>query len=139
MIVVDTNVISELMRQIPDNRVLTWIDDIPKQDIAITAITVAEILYGIGSLPDGKKRRRLVDAVTAMFDEYFFGRIHPFDRRAAVEYADIVIQRENLGAPISIPDARIAAICRSMAAGFATRNTKDFGNIGLVLIDPWRA
>jgi predicted nucleic acid-binding protein len=137
MIFIDTNVLSEIMRPNPDKRVLGWINGLRRNDVGITAISVAEILYGIGSLPAGRKKHHLLDAATAMFDEYFSGRIYAFDQLAAIEYADIVIQRERMGTPISMPDAQIAAICRVSSADFATRNTKDFENTGLVLIDPW--
>jgi predicted nucleic acid-binding protein len=137
MIFIDTNILSEIMRPNPDKRVLGWINGLRRNDVGITAISVAEILYGIGSLPAGRKKHHLLDAATAMFDEYFSGRIYAFDQLAAIEYADIVIQRERMGTPISMPDAQIAAICRVSSADFATRNTKDFENTGLVLIDPW--
>ncbi len=137
MILVDTNVLSELMRPKPDKHVLGWMDDLPGSDLGLTAITVAEILYGIGSLPGGKKKHRLLDAVTTMFEEYFADRIFAFDQLAAIEYADIVLQRDRIGSPISMPDAQIAAICRVSSAGLATRNTKDFEHTGLVLINPW--
>jgi predicted nucleic acid-binding protein len=139
MIFVDTNVLSELMRPEPDRRVLAWMDGLPKYDIGLTTISVAEILYGIGSLPEGKKKHRLLDAATTMFDEYFSGRIYAFDQHAAIEYADIVLQRDRIGVPISMPDAQIAAICRVSGAGLATRNTRDFESTGLVLINPWAA
>ncbi len=139
MIFIDTNILSELMRPKPDTRVLGWMDGLPKYDVGLTAISVAEILYGIGSLPEGKKKQRLLDAATTIFDEYFSGRIYAFDQFAAVEYAEIVLQRERIGITISMPDAQIAAICRTSRANFATRNTKDFENTGLVLINPWEA
>ena len=139
MILVDTNVLSELMRPTPDKRVLDWMDGLQSGDIGLTAISVAEVLYGIGSLPEGNKKHRLLDAATTMFDEYFTGRIFAFDQLAAVEYAAIVLQRERTGSPISMPDAQIAAICRVSIAGLATRNTKDFDNTGLVRINPWQA
>jgi len=139
MILVDTNVLSELMRPTPDKRVLDWMDGLQSGDIGLTSISVAEVLYGIGSLAEGKKKQRLLDAAATMFDEYFTGRIFAFDQLAAVEYAAIVLRRERIGSPISMPDAQIAAICRASSAGLATRNTKDFDDTGLVLINPWRA
>ena len=139
MIILDTNVLSELMRPRPEVRVLEWTDGLHRKDIGITAVSVAEILYGIGSLPGGKKKHRLFEAATTVFDEYFFGRIFAFDHLAAVEYADIVCQRDKLGTPISMANAQIAGICRCCSAGFATRNIKDFENTGLLLINPWEA
>ncbi|MBT3271888.1 MAG: type II toxin-antitoxin system VapC family toxin [Spirochaetales bacterium] len=137
MTIIDTNVFSEIMRPDPDERVIDWMDEQQRKNIGITAITVAEILYGIGSLPEGNRKNRLFDAATAIFDEDFSGRIYAFDHLAAVEYADIVIQRDRIGAPISMPDAQIAAICRISNAALATRNTKDFKNTILSLINPW--
>ena len=93
--------------------------------------------YGIGSLPDRKKKHRLLEAATTMFDEYFFSRIYPFDQLAAIEYADVVLHKDRIGTPMSMPDAQIAAICIVSGAEFATRNTKDFENTGFVLINPW--
>ena len=139
MIVVDTNVLSELMRPEADRRVLGWMDGLQKSDVGVAAISVAEILYMIDSLPKGKKKHRLLDAAIKMFDEDVSGRIYAFDQRAAVEYADIVLQRDRMGTPISMPDAQIAAICRISGAGLATRNTKDFENTGLVRVNPWEA
>ena len=107
-----------------------------KSEIGVTAIAVAEILYGIGTLTKGKRKRRLLEAASDMFDEDFAGRIHAFDGRAAVEYADIVVRRERIGRPISMPDAQIASICRANGCTLATRNTKDFENTGIELINP---
>jgi len=137
MIVVDTNVLSELMRPEPNHTVLAWMDGLQRKEMSITAISVAEIRYGIGALPDGKRKRRLLDAATTLFDEYFAGRIYAFDEPAAVEYADIALQRDRIGSPISMPDAQIAAICRVSSAELATRNVKDFENTGVALINPW--
>jgi predicted nucleic acid-binding protein len=139
MIFFDTNVLSELMRPRPDGRVVGWMDALPKSDIGFTVISIAEILYGIGSLPEGKKKRRLLEAATTVFEDYFSGRIFAFDQFSAIEYADIVLHRERIGVPISMADAQIAAICRGCGADFATRNIRDFENTGLVLINPWEA
>jgi len=112
-------------------------DGLQGSDVGIAAISVAEILHGLGSLSEGRKKHRLLAAATTTFEEYFAGRILAFDQLAAVEYADIVLQRERIGRPISMPDAQIAAICRSSSAGLATRNTRDFKDLGLPLINPW--
>ena len=138
MIVVDTNVLSELMRSEPSTSVLRWMDSRQRSEVGITAISVAEILYGIGALPEGKRKRRLFDAATTIFEEYFPGRIYAFDQLAAVEYADIVLGRDRRGNPISMPDAQIVAICRVSGSELATRNTKDFENTGVALINPWQ-
>lgn len=137
MILLDTNVISELMRSRPDGRVLAWTDGLYRRDVGITAITVAEILYGIGALPDGARKRRLLEAAASVFDSDLGARVYAFDRRAAVEYARIVVTRQQAGKPISMPDAQIAAICVARGAELATRNTEDFENTGPGLINPW--
>jgi hypothetical protein len=137
MILVDTNVLSEVMRSEPDAIVVSWMDSWKKSEIGVTAISVAEILYGIGMLTKGKRKQRLLEAASEMFDEDFANRIYAFDGRAAVEYADIVVHRERTGRPISMPDAQIASICRVLGCTLATRNTKDFENTGIELINPW--
>lgn len=137
MIVLDTNVLSELMRQPPDTGVLTWLDAQTGGELFLTAITVAEILYGIARLPDGQRKVNLQDAAMAMFTVDFGGRILPFSEQAAVVYAEVVAGRERLGRPISMADAQIAAICRLNAAALVSRNVKDFDGLGLELINPW--
>ncbi len=139
MIVIDTNVLSELMRSKPEPSVLIWMDGYGRGELGITSITVSEILYGIGALSEGRRKRRLFEAAQRLFDEDFGGRIFAFDHLAAVEYADIVLHRDKLGNPISMPDAQIAAICRVSSHPLATRNIKDFENTGVSVINPWEA
>lgn len=137
MIIIDTNVLSEIMRPHPNMTVVKWLDSLRQREVGVTSVTVGEILYGIGLLPEGKRQKRLIQAATSTFDEDFAGRIFSFDGHAAVEYADIVIRRERAGRPISMPDAQIAAICRVNRCGLATRNIKDFEGTGVDLIDPF--
>jgi predicted nucleic acid-binding protein len=137
MIVWDTNVLSEIMKPDPDPRVLSWVDSIPTAQTAVTAITVAEILYGIRRLPDGTRRRKLTIAAESIFDEEFRNRILVFDAEAAVEYAALVVEREAAGLPISMADAQIAAICRTHECTLATRNVKDFDRTGVTILNPW--
>ncbi len=137
MILLDTNIISELMRPEPEARVVRWVDSLDRSNIGITAITIAEILYGVGALPDGALKKHLFEAASAMFDDYLFGHVFAFDHRAAIEYAHIVVKREQTGHPISMPDAQIAAICLINDAKLITRNTKDFVNIDITLYNPW--
>jgi predicted nucleic acid-binding protein len=139
MIVLDTNVLSELVRVKPDARVLAWLDDKPVAEIATTAVTTAELLYGVARLPAGRRKVELEQAVRAVLDEDLRDRVEPFDRKAAAEYALVVTGRERLGRPISVADAQIAAICRARSAALATRNTKDFEDTGIELIDPWQS
>jgi predicted nucleic acid-binding protein len=137
MIIIDTNVLSELMYPEPKPSVIKWVDENDRKDLGITSITVSEILYGIGVLPSGRRKQRLFEIAKVIFEKDFADRIFPFDKMAAVEYADIVIQRDKRGNPISMPDAQIAAICRVSGFTLATRNIKDFENIGIILINPW--
>lgn len=137
MIVLDTNVLSEFMRIEPEARVLAWVDAQPAMDLAISAITVAEILHGIARLPSGKRKQNLQANAMAMFEEDFAGRILPFDAHAAVEYAALVADCEAKGWAVSMADAQIAAICRAHGAAIATRNVKDFQFSGVEVMNPW--
>lgn len=139
MIVLDTNVVSEMMRPRPSPVVVEWLDTQPADEVAVTAITTAEIFHGIRRLPEGSRKSALEAAAVAMFDEEFAERVLPFDQPAARHYADIVVQRERLGRPISMADAQIAALARHHAAVLATRNVRDFEELGLELIDPWES
>ncbi|MEO4047682.1 type II toxin-antitoxin system VapC family toxin [Pseudomonas sp. CAU 1711] len=139
MILLDTNVLSELMRAKPDPRVLEWADAQPANELVICSITVAEILYGIARMPDGKRKQGLLDLASAMFDEDFAGNILPFDADAAVHYAEIAAESEARGRVVEMADAQIAAIGRLHDAVVATRNTRHFESLGVNLVDPWTA
>ncbi|MCP1499533.1 putative nucleic acid-binding protein [Pseudomonas migulae] len=139
MIVLDTNVLSEFMRVEPDAQVLAWVDAQPAMELAISAVTVAEILHGIARLPFGKRKQKLESHAMAMFEEDFVGRILPFDAHAAVEYAALVAGCEVNGRTASMADAQIAAICRSHGVPIATRNVRDFEFPGIEVINPWQA
>jgi toxin FitB len=138
LIVVDTNVISELTRKAPAPDVVSWLDSLTGDDVATTAITAAEILYGVARLPDGRRKNELSAAVHGLLSDDFQGRVLSFDEPAASRYAEIVSHRERLGRAIGVADAQIAAICRSIGAALATRNTDDFEETGIELINPWR-
>jgi toxin FitB len=137
MIVLDTNVISELMRAQPDPHVVEWVDQQRGAELFLTAITVSELLYGVARLPAGRRKTQLAKHVEALIAEDFDHRVAPFDETAAVHYADITSKRERSGRAISMADAQIAATCRSYGAILATRNTADFADTGLVIVDPW--
>ncbi|MEX0824083.1 MAG: type II toxin-antitoxin system VapC family toxin [Woeseia sp.] len=137
MIVLDTNVLSELMKAEPDTSVVGWVTSQPASRLFITAITQGEILYGIGLLPNGRRRNRIAIAAKAMFAEDFNDRILAFNSDAAAAYADIAVARRASGRPISQFDAQIAAIARSGGAAVATRNVDDFEDCGIDLINPW--
>jgi len=138
VIVLDTNVVSELMRGAPDPAVVTWLRGQSGDGLYTTTITVAEIRYGIARLPEGQRRESLHQAAHEIFAA-FPRQVLTFDLGAANAYADVVATRESLGNPIDGFDAQIAAICRSQAATLATRNTKDFADIGIALVNPWLA
>lgn len=138
MIVLDTNVVSELMRPTPDSAVAEWVLARDERHLFTTSITLAEIRYGIIRLPDGRRRdalHRTAEEPFASFD----GQILPFDTPASAVYASVVHDREKLGLPISGFDAQIAAICRDRGVDLATRNLRDFDHLGLTLVDPWQA
>ena len=136
MIVLDTNVISEMFRPHPNARVVSWLESLT--DAAVTAVTVGEILGGVKRLPAGRRRTALVTAVDSVIAEYRAAqRILPFDDRAASAYAEVLIRREQAGMRISTSDAQIAAICRAHDARCATRNVKDFIDTGVDVLNPW--
>lgn len=136
----DTNVLSELMREPPAETVLDWFDQNKQVAMHTSAITQAEILTGIALLPNGKRRTALAGVAEQMFEQDFAGNCHGFDSVAAKHYALIVAMRNRQGQPISTEDAQIAAIALATGLTVATRNIKDFENIdGLKLVNPWQA
>jgi toxin FitB len=139
VIVLDTNVVSELMRREPDRNVLAWVDQCPADLVFLTAITAAELLHGIARLPEGTRKNILAAGARELLDEDFAERILAFTADAAGQYAEIVASREQQGRPISMADAQIAAICRLHGAELATRNVKDFADTDLRVLDPWAA
>ncbi|MEO8369843.1 MAG: type II toxin-antitoxin system VapC family toxin [Candidatus Solibacter sp.] len=138
MIILDTNVLSEALKPNPAPIVLTWLAALDRMAAFTTAVTQAEILYGIESLPDGKRRAALLAAAETVFRREFAGRVLSFDENAARAYAQIVSARNAAGRPISQFDAMIAAIARAHHATVATRNTGDFDACGLALVNPWK-
>jgi toxin FitB len=137
MIVLDTNVISEMVKVSADPRVVEWLVQLPSSSVFTTTITQAEILTGLRILPDGKRRRDLEAAIEPIFTEDFAGRVLPFDGEAAEAYAEIVATRRQSGRPISQFDAQIGAIALSRGAAVATRNVDDFAGIGVSIVNPW--
>lgn len=138
MIVLDTNVVSELMRTDADAAVVAWLDQRPAEEVFLTAVTTAELRYGVAGLPAGRRKTTLADRLGRLIEDDLAGRVLPFDDDAAGHYAPIVAGRDARGEPISMADAQIAAICRSRGARLATRNTKDFRHTGIDVTDPWR-
>jgi toxin FitB len=137
MIVLDTNVLSELMRRRPAACVVKWVDAQDARALAITAVTVAELLYGVARLRKSSRKTDLAVAVDALVREEFAGRVLPFDVVAAEHYAGLAADRDRNGRPISVSDGQIAAICRCHGAVLATRNVRDFDATGIVVLDPW--
>ncbi len=139
MILLDTNVISEILRPNPALPVRRWMERHSPQSIFTAVICEAEIQLGLALLPAGRRRRALEEAVAAIFQEVLTDRVLPFDRSAATAYAMIAAARRKIGRPISTLDAQIAAIARSHGATVATRNVSDFVDCGVDIVDPWHA
>ena len=137
MVVLDTNVVSELMLVAPDPGVLAWMDDRPTREFFMTAVTEAEVRTGVAIMPDGARRRKIGEAAERLIGGLFAGRILPFDSSAARVFADIAASRRAAGRPISQPDCQIAAIARSCGMAVATRNVRGFSETGVEVIDPW--
>ena len=137
MIILDTNVLSELMRPTPSPRVMAWIAKQSATELFTTSITEAEIFYGLELLTRGKRREGLLAAAEAMFAEDLAARVLGFDSDAARAFSKIAAHRRALGKPISHADAQIAAIAQVRGAKLATRNVADFEDCGLAAIDPW--
>ncbi|MEQ3553950.1 type II toxin-antitoxin system VapC family toxin [Pseudonocardia nematodicida] len=134
MIIIDTNVVSEMMRGRPDPGVLAWVNTAGR--LHTTAVTLAEVEYGIARLPVGHRKDRLAEIAEGLFDD-FRDVILSFDASAAHSYASIAARREKSGRPIAAADAQIAAICASREATLATRNIADFECTGVTVINPW--
>jgi predicted nucleic acid-binding protein len=137
MLVLDTNVISEALRPRPDARIKAWLEALPPASVFTTAISQAEILYGIDILPKGRRQSVLLTAAVLMFEEDFQGRVLPFDSGAATIYARLASARRQGGLPISFADAQIAAITLSRGGRLATRNVRDFAECEIEIVNPW--
>ena len=138
MILLDTNILSELMRPAPEAAVERWLAGQPPASVFISAITEAELRYGLALMPVGRRRSTIAAEIEGMLGEDFRGRILPFDIPAAVAFAEIAADRRQAGRPISQADAQIAAIARSRGAALATRNVADFEGCGIEVVNPWK-
>jgi toxin FitB len=139
MIILDTNVVSELMASAPAENVERWVSGKSPTSLYTTCITQAEILFGVRLLAKGKRRDRVEQAASALFDKVFAGRLLALGSDAARAYARIAAERRRRGKPISALDAQIAGIARAAGASLATRNVADFEGCGIEVVDPWRA
>lgn len=139
MIVLDTNVVSALMRAEPDPVVVAWLDGLPPESLWTTSITVFEIRLGLEVLPTGRRRRQLEEAFAKTLEEDFENRVLPFDQAAAQAAGRIAAERRSAGRTVEIRDVQIAGVVNVRKATLATRNTRHFEGCGLVLVDPWSA
>jgi predicted nucleic acid-binding protein len=137
VIVLDTNVISELMRSQPHQAVTAWVAARPRDTLYTTVVNEAEVFYGISAMPEGRRRNSLAAAAEALFGEEFAGRVLHFDGAAAKRYAEMVVLRRRAGKPIEAFDALIAATAWVAGAAVATRDVEGFAGCGLDVINPW--
>jgi toxin FitB len=137
MLILDTNVLSELMNPAGATVVLNWADAAARRELFTTALNQAEILYGLAIMPKGKKRTDRIAWADTMFAQDFHGRVLPFDGQAAIQYADIVASRRRIGRPIDPVDAQIAAIARVHGMSIATRDVRGFERCGIDVVNPW--
>ncbi len=139
MILLDTNIVSELLKPAPAARVEEWLAAQDSANVYLSAISEAELRYGAAVLPSGSRRERLVDAIESVIRDDFAERILPFDSKAARYYAWIAAERRRMGRPISQADCQIAAVARAHGAVLASRNVRDFEGCDVPVIDPWEA
>lgn len=137
MIVLDTNVVSEVVKPSPSPNVIGWLNGQETSDLYVTTITLGEISYGVEVLPDGKRRTSLSRALHQFVDRAFADRVLVFDRESAHEYGQVMAGRRKLGRPLSAPDGQIAAVARRHQFLLATRNLDDFEECGLGLVNPF--
>ncbi len=137
MIMLDTNVVSELMRPSPNPTVEQWVATRPAAHLFFSAVGEAELRYGVAIMAAGRRQAALASAIEAMLREDFAGRVLPFDSDAARSYAEIAASRRAAGRPVAQADSQIAAIARSRGMALATRNVRDFEDMGIDILDPW--
>ncbi|MDX1653894.1 MAG: type II toxin-antitoxin system VapC family toxin [Candidatus Competibacteraceae bacterium] len=137
MIVLDTNVLSELMATSPAPQVVDWVNAQETSHLCLTTVTIAEIGYGLRILPDGRRRRLLESRFEQFLELAFSQRILSFDPPAARAYGEVMALRREMGRPLNVPDGQIAAIAHSRKFAVATRNLRDFEALGLTLINPF--
>ena len=139
MIILDTNVLSALMRMEPDRAVLSWLNRQPAESIWLTSVTIFEVKFGIELIPLGRRREQLASAFARMLREDFQDRVLPFDQSPAEEAATLAAQRQRSGTPVDFRDTEIAGIVLARRAILATRNLRHFRDVGIGLVDPWAA
>jgi predicted nucleic acid-binding protein len=137
VIILDTNVLSALMRDVPEAEVVRWLDGVPAQSVWTTSVSAFEIGFGLAILPDGARKRRLTEKFEQLMEDDLEGRVLALDRDGAAAAAEIAAAARAAGRPIDIRDVQIAGIVRSRHAALATRNLRHFREAGFELIDPW--
>jgi hypothetical protein len=138
MILLDTNVVSEAMKPVPDDAVRGWLDEQAAETLYLSSVTIAELMFGIGALPKGNRKDKLASALDGVM-ELFADRVLPFDIDAARHYADLAVKARAAGKGFPTPDGYIAAIAASKGFVVATRDTSAFDAAGVEVIDPWKA
>lgn len=139
MIILDTNVVSALMRDQPDKAVREWLDRQPRSSVWITAVSVLEIRFGLALMVHGRRRSRLEQEFAAVLGQALDGRIAPFDTNAAEKTADLLAERRRSGRTVELRDAMIAGTAIARYASLATRNTRHFSDLPVAVVDPWTA
>jgi toxin FitB len=139
MTILDTNVISELMKPAPSTAVIQWFEAQRRPRLFTSAPSMAEVFLGVQLLPRGKRREGVESAARLMFEVKFEGKVLPFDSTSAALYAEIVVRHRKAGRPISFWDAQIASIARSHGAALATRDVRDFEGSGIEIVNPWES
>jgi predicted nucleic acid-binding protein len=139
VIILDTNVVSALMRKVPDDAVVGWLDRQPAESVWITSITLFEARFGLALLPDGRRRKALTSAFAQLLSEDLENRILDFDAAAAVEAAELAARRQRAGRSVDMRDTQIAGIAIARHAKLATRNARHFSDLKVAVIDPWAA
>jgi predicted nucleic acid-binding protein len=137
MIVLDTNVLSALMRQIPEAPVVAWLDRQPAESVWITSITLFEARFGLALLPKGRRRQTLEAAFARLLEDDLENRVLDFDGAAATEAALLAAQRQKTGRPVDMRDTQIAGIALARHATLATRNVRHFKDLNVPVVDPW--
>ena len=139
MIILDTNVLSALMRTVPDAHVVAWLDRQPAESVWITSITLFEAYLGLALLPSGRRRRTLEAAFARLLQEDLENRVLDFDSAAATEAASLAALRQKNGRPVDLRDTQIAGIALARRATLATRNVRHFRDLRILIVDPWAA
>jgi predicted nucleic acid-binding protein len=137
VIIVDTNVVTEVMRASPAPAVVAWFNAQSSASLFLTAITVGEIRYGLRIMPKGQRRQTIEQGFDQIIATAFAGRILAFDERAAAHYGEVMGRRKEIGRPLSVPDGQIAALARLHSFAVATRNIRDFLDCGIELVNPF--